>query len=193
MLNIPSTVVDPKFRYKMPRMQVKIESKGNGIKTNITNLGDVAKHLCTNEQYILKWFGFEKASLTTFKEAGGKNNTQYIINGDFTEEELRKVLDKFIDKYICCPKCKLPEMHMQIQEGNKIIGKCDSCPFVGELDNKHRLAAFIIKNPPKNKTTTGGKVKNEPEMSKKERTKAEKRQEKEKREKKEEAKVEEKE
>jgi translation initiation factor 5 len=67
MLNIPSTVVDPKYRYRMAKMQTKIESKGNGIKTNIVNLGDVARDLRTNEQYILKWFGFEKASQTTFK------------------------------------------------------------------------------------------------------------------------------
>ena len=39
MLNIPSTVNDPKYRYRYPKMQVKIESKGNGIKTNIVNLG----------------------------------------------------------------------------------------------------------------------------------------------------------
>lgn len=157
MLNIPSTVNDPKYRYRMPKMQLKIESKGNGIKTNIINLGEVAVHLRTNAEYILKFFGNEKASQTTFKEAGGKNNTQFIINGDFTEEELRKVLDKFIDKYICCPKCKLPEMHMQVV-GDRIIGKCDSCPFVGDLDNKHRLAAFIIKNPPLAKSMATGKV-----------------------------------
>jgi translation initiation factor 5 len=48
MLNIPSTVNDPKYRYRMPKMQLKIESKGNGIKTNIVNLGEVAKHLRTN-------------------------------------------------------------------------------------------------------------------------------------------------
>jgi translation initiation factor 5 len=58
MLNIPSTVVDPKYRYRMPKMILKIESKGNGIKTNIVNLGDVALDLRTNEQYILKFFGF---------------------------------------------------------------------------------------------------------------------------------------
>jgi translation initiation factor 5 len=83
MLNIPSTVNDPNYRYQMPKMNLKIESKGNGIKTNIVNLNDVAKHLRTDEQYILKFFGFEKASQTTFKEAGGKNNTNYIINGEF--------------------------------------------------------------------------------------------------------------
>lgn len=42
----------------MPKMQLKIESKGNGIKTNIVNLNDVAKHLRTDAQYILKFFGF---------------------------------------------------------------------------------------------------------------------------------------
>ncbi len=96
MLNIPSTVQDPKYRYRMAKMQLKIQSKGNGIKTNIVNLSDVAKDLRTDPQYILKFFGFEKASQTTFKEAGGKNNTNYIINGEFSDAEMLKVLDKFI-------------------------------------------------------------------------------------------------
>ena len=42
--------------------------------------------------------------------------------------------------------------------GDKILGKCDSCPFVGDLDNKHRLAAFIIKKPPLVKNMANGKV-----------------------------------
>lgn len=85
MLNIPSTIEDPNYRYRMPKMQLKIQSKGNGIKTNIVNLNDVAKYLRTDAQYILKYFGFERASQTTFKEAGGKNNTNFIINGQFTD------------------------------------------------------------------------------------------------------------
>ena len=85
MLYIPSTIEDPNYRYRMPKMQLKIQSKGNGIKTNIVNLNDVAKYLRTDAQYILKYFGFERASQTTFKEAGGKNNTNFIINGQFTD------------------------------------------------------------------------------------------------------------
>lgn len=31
---------------------------------------------------------------------------------------------------------------------DRICGKCDSCPFNGEIDNKHKLTAYILKNPP---------------------------------------------
>lgn len=45
MVNIPSTVEDPSYRYKMPKIQTRIEGKGNGIKVNLVNLEDVAKAL----------------------------------------------------------------------------------------------------------------------------------------------------
>lgn len=48
-------------------------------------------------------------------------------------------------------------MHMAVA-GDKITGKCDSCPFVGDLDSKHRLAAFIFKNPPQAKNMATGKT-----------------------------------
>ena len=50
MINIPSTVADPNYRYKMPKMILKTESKGNGVKTNITNLVDVSNALQTNPE-----------------------------------------------------------------------------------------------------------------------------------------------
>jgi hypothetical protein len=44
-VNIGRNQDDASFRYKMPRLQVKIEGRGNGIKTVVTNMTEIAKAL----------------------------------------------------------------------------------------------------------------------------------------------------
>lgn len=44
-INVRRDVTDPFYRYKMERLQSKIEGKGNGIKTVIVNLSSVAGSL----------------------------------------------------------------------------------------------------------------------------------------------------
>ena len=73
-------------------MILKIEGKGNGIKTNIVNLYDVAKALRVPEEYPLKFLGIEQGSQITYKKSGQDVTT--IVNGNFTEVQLRPVLDK---------------------------------------------------------------------------------------------------
>merc|ERR1712151_1248406 len=49
--------------------------------------------------------------------------------------------------YVCCENCHLPEIDMYIKKGN-ILAHCKACGWNGDLDNSHKLAAFITKNPP---------------------------------------------
>ena len=44
-VNIPKSKEDPAYRYKRPVLLTKIEGSGNGIKTNLVNLVEVAEYL----------------------------------------------------------------------------------------------------------------------------------------------------
>ena len=112
----------------MPRMIIKSESRGNGIKTNITNLVDVAKALDVPVDYILKFFSLEKGTLLHDKTSDKDNSS--IINGSFSYDDLLKVLDAFINKYVCCPKCTYPEMDIRVKS-KRVTGICKSCSFSG--------------------------------------------------------------
>ena len=50
----------------MPRMQAKVEGKGNGIKTVLVNMVDVARSLDRPPTYVTKYFGCELGAQTQF-------------------------------------------------------------------------------------------------------------------------------
>ena len=48
----------------MPRLQAKVEGKGNGIKTVLVNMVDVARALSRPPTYVTKYFGCELGAQT---------------------------------------------------------------------------------------------------------------------------------
>lgn len=150
MVNIPSTCDDPSYRYKMPRLVSKKEGRGNGSKTCIVNMPDVARALKRPPQYTTKWFGSELGAQSTYTDKEGEG-VRAIVNGHHDTPIFQTMLDKFIEKYVLCENCHLPEIDMNVKRGT-IVGKCKACGWAGDLDNNHKLAAFITKNPP----TDGG-------------------------------------
>merc|ERR1712190_337947 len=142
-MGIPSTNNDPQYRYKMPRLVTKIEGRGNGIKTCIVNMGDVARAIKRPPQYTTKWFGHELGAQSTYTNKEGEGERS-IVNGSHQTDAFQKLLDKFIDKYVCCTSCNLPEIIMSVKKSG-IQGRCAACGWSGELDNQHKLATFIQK------------------------------------------------
>ena len=143
-LNIPSTVKDPHYRYKMPRIQTTTQGSGNGIKTNWVNLPDVASALKVPLEYPIKFIARELGANTDTK------SNSYLINGSHGVEQMQELLDKFIRKYVLCPKCHLPEIHGKIRVGkkNEIKCTCRSCGATSKLDSDHSFASYIKTNPP---------------------------------------------
>ena len=161
MINIPSYNEDPSYRYKMPRLVTKIEGRGNGIKTNIVNMAAVSSAIKTPPSYATKFFGCELGAQSRWEDSTEKS----IVNGAHDQQEMQKLLDKFLDKYVLCYKCKLPELDMAVTKG-LIHAKCAACGWSGNLDNAHKVSTFIVGHPPDGSLTqnaAGGKSKSKDE------------------------------
>jgi len=148
IVNIRRDVDDKFYRYRMPLLLIKIEGKGNGIKTVIPNMTDVARALSRPPAYITKFFGCELGAQTPIDE----KNDRYIVNGAHDATRLRELLDGFIDKFVLCRSCKNPETDLVIVKTGRnedIIRDCKACGERTGIDMRHKLVTFILKNPPK--------------------------------------------
>lgn len=160
-VNIRRDVTDPFYRYKMEKIQSKIEGKGNGIKTVIVNLGSVAHSLSRPPAYVIKYFGFELGAQANAKPS----DDRWIINGAHDAAKLQDYLDGFISKFVLCKKCKNPETDVIIKD-DKITLDCKACGQRTDVDPRLKLSTFIVRNNPK-----GGKKEKKDKKARREQKK----------------------
>ncbi len=91
MINIPSHIKDPNYRYTMPKLVCTVQGGG---KTRMDNIIDVAKALNVPPDYPLKFIGRELGSQVDIK------NDNYLINGSLQADKLQQLLDKYRLFYI---------------------------------------------------------------------------------------------
>ncbi|KAK4391161.1 Eukaryotic translation initiation factor 5 [Sesamum angolense] len=156
---------DAFYRYKMPRMITKIEGRGNGIKTNVVNMVDIAKALGRPASYTTKYFGCELGAQSKFDEKTGTSH----VNGAHDTAKLAGLLENFIKKFVQCYGCGNPETEIIITKSQMINLKCAACGFISEVDMRDKLTTFILKNPPEAKK--GSKDKKAMRRAEKERLK----------------------
>ncbi|CAH0560327.1 unnamed protein product [Brassicogethes aeneus] len=162
-VNVNRSVSDVFYRYKMPRIIAKVEGKGNGIKTVIVNMVDVAKALGRPPTYPTKYFGCELGAQTQFE----KKNERFIVNGSHDAAKLQDLLDGFIRKFVLCPECENPETELLVStKKNTISQGCKACGHHGILESNHKLTTYILKNPPTMNPTVQGSSLTEGKRSK---------------------------
>ncbi|KAF5672867.1 translation initiation factor 5 [Fusarium heterosporum] len=144
LVNVRRDVSDAFYRYKMERLQTKIEGKGNGIKTVVVNLSSVANSLARPGAYVIKYFGFELGAQTNIDP----KDDRWIINGAHDAPKLQDHLDGFINKFVLCKKCKNPETDVVIKDDH-ILLDCKACGQRTDVDLRLKLSGFILKNQPK--------------------------------------------
>ena len=152
MLNINGSE-DNSYRYKMPVLQCDIKGNGNGIYTIITNLNDVSKYINHPPPLLLKFLSTYNGSMA--------NEEKMSITGSYTSDELQKTLQIYINRFVICPKCSIPETIPQINKQSKknitLELKCSSCGSISSVScNKNEMKAYdlIVKYLEKNSWTT---------------------------------------
>lgn len=136
----PKRAEDKFYRYKMPRLQVKVEGKGNGIKTVVVNLSTVAQSLARPGGQVVKWFGLDLGAQTNMDPP----DDRWIINGAHDGETLQKSLFIFIEKYVLCDDCGNPETDFVIKD--EVVRKdCKACGARSKPLVHTNLINFILK------------------------------------------------
>ena len=95
LVNIGNTL-DPFYRYKRP-VCILHQSKGF---THVTNLEQVCKALKCKTTDLEHWL----------KKDFGTSIQKGKISGSFTVLQIEESVNKFIDKFVLCSVCALPEL-----------------------------------------------------------------------------------
>lgn len=70
--------------------------------------------------------------------------------------KLDELLELFIKKYVQCHQCGNPETRIKIRRDN-IHLMCKACGNKSDVDMRHRLNVYILKNPPEEKVSKAEK------------------------------------
>ena len=141
MVNIPRSVKDDFYRYKMPELVTKVEGRGNGIKTVLVNISDIGKTLARPPVYFTKYAEIMLGTLT-FTDT---EKDRYVVNGTPSKDKLEQLLDEFIEKYVLCRICHNPETIMNISRRGAVKIRCKACGANSRCPVVDKMSRFIMK------------------------------------------------
>jgi translation initiation factor 5 len=116
---------DPHYRYKMPSISTKTESK-NGGTTIIENIDTIANKLKRSPNEFQKYFSKSLSCNVKYNKDKG-----IMISAKKEKEELQSILTEYINKFVLCPQCQNPET-------TKAVGKKKTtltCAACGKTSN----------------------------------------------------------
>lgn len=137
---------DPEYRYKMPALFGKIEGSGSGIKTVLPNIADVARSLHRQPSEVQKFLGMELGAQTF-----AHTDHRAIVNGAHADAVLQQLVHMYVDKFVLCPHCRLPETMYKIRRG-VVYHLCKACGADEMIDPTHKLCNYICKSHTRERT-----------------------------------------
>lgn len=103
------------------------------------NVSDVALALHRNPGEVNKFFGCELGAQTTYNA----ETDRAVVNGAHTDATLQNLIHRYIEVFVLCPQCGLPETDYKIKN-DCIYHKCAACGNKEMVDMSHKLCTYIL-------------------------------------------------
>jgi translation initiation factor 5 len=153
MININGKI-DDSYRYKMEPIKSTICGKGNGIFTIIHNMQTISTQINQPANLLLKFLSIYNGSIA--------NEEKMSITGGYSSDKLQNDIQFYINFFVICPKCTVPEIIPQLKKESKknitLELKCSACGTVSSVicnnKNEIKLSDMIIKYLEKNSWST---------------------------------------
>jgi translation initiation factor 5 len=129
----------------------------------------VASSLHRSPGEVNKFFGTELGAQSRYSP----DTDKAIVNGAHTDGMLQDLMHRYIEKFVLCPNCRLPESEYKIKN-DLIFHRCKACGAKEMVDMSHKLCNFILaedKKAKKEAKSKGGKKADKEEDKKKKKSK----------------------
>lgn len=92
----------------------------DGAFTRFTNLGDIADVLSREDEHLHRFIQRELGTSGKFENGRGR------YNGTFSEQDFSAAVDAYVDEYVLCSECGLPDTRL-VRENRTPMLRCDAC------------------------------------------------------------------
>jgi translation initiation factor 5 len=116
-------LIDSSYRYTMPEIEIKAEGGGNGKRTLLLNISEIANELKRSPETVITYLSTDLGCQNIINKEG-----KYVLYGDFTKQMIQNKIYDYIDLFVLCQKCKNPETYFTMHGKNDICMKCNACP-----------------------------------------------------------------
>ena len=144
-MNINPDTEDINYRYKMPKLEVRLAGRGNGSYTFLDNIEEVAQAINTPVQILLNFI--------TRSIGSNYNLDKKTITGHYKFDIIIEQIYNYIKFFVMCKKCSIPEVIPMVSgtKKKKILEfKCSACGEQYQLNSKSKLQDKTIDNIIKN-------------------------------------------
>ncbi|MFW6117442.1 MAG: translation initiation factor IF-2 subunit beta [Thermoproteota archaeon] len=111
----------PQVFSKEKRLEIpRIHHSVAGSRTIFHNFKQVAEALNRDPEHLLKYLSGEMATAGTYQDP------RVVFNGKFSRRTLETLLKRYMDQYVTCPVCGLPDTRI-VKEKRLSFLVCEAC------------------------------------------------------------------